>query len=475
MNYPDSSPDQYDFVVIGGGSAGLTAAKFAAKLGRKVAIIEANHIGGDCTWTGCVPSKSLVRVARVAHEVREAPRFGIDASSSTIDSSKVVGRIRSVIKEIYQAESPEVLSAEGIAVYQETARLVGPHSVQAGATPVGFRRLLICTGARPFVPPIPGLNETNFLTYEDLWDLEALPQRLLVIGGGPIGCELAQALNRLGCRVTLVEATQRLLGQDEPEASDLIGKVLTREGVEVALGTSATSVHQNGVHVRLTTDSGGWNADNLLVATGRRANIETLDLERAGVSATLRGITVNRYLQTAQGHIFAAGDCIDGPQFTHYAGWQGFMAARNALLPGRSPAVRKNAPWATFTDPEVAKVGLTEAEARDKFGESLKTVLWPAGKTDRPIIDGAGEGFTKLVTLKNGKLLGATIVGPRAGEAIHELALAIDQGLKLGELANTMHIYPTYSMATMQIAAEDRVSRLLSGFSGKMLRLLTRR
>ena len=475
MGYPDSSPDQYDLVVIGGGSAGLTAARFAAKLGRKAAIIEANRLGGDCTWTGCVPSKSLIRAARAAHEIRDAYRFGISASLSPIDFSQVMGRIRSVIEEIYQAESSEVLRGEGIDVFLEPARLAGPHTVLAGDNLVRFKKLLICTGARPLIPPIPGLNETDFLTYEDLWDLDDLPKRLVVIGGGPIGCELAQALGRLGSKITLVEGTQRLLGQDEPEASDVIAKALTRDGVDVALGAPVTSVSQAGDPVLVTSDSREWSADRLLVATGRQANTEGLDLAKADVATCSRGIKVNRYLQTSQPHIYAAGDCIDGPQFTHYAGWQGFMAARNALLPGRSQAIRDNVPWATFTDPEVAKVGLSEAEARNKFGDAIETVLWPADRTDRPIIDGAVDGFTKIVTLKNGELLGATIAGPRAGEAIHELALAIERGLKLGDLASTLHIYPTYSMVAMQMAADDRVSRLLSGLSGKLVRLLTRR
>ena len=466
------STTRYDFVVIGGGSAGLTAARFAASRGRSVAIIEVNRLGGDCTWTGCVPSKALIRAARVAHEANNGQRFGIEASFLPVSFSGVMDRIGSVINDIYRAESPESLKTDGIDTYFEAAQLVDPFTLRAGNKVIKFKKLLICTGARPFVPPIPGLNECNFLTYETLWQLDKLPKRLLAIGGGPIGCELAQALHRLGSQVTLLEATPRLLGQDEPEVSDLIAEVLTNEGISLELGTPVNSICESEGKLQMHSGGKHWTADGLLVATGRRPNIEGLGLEEAGVRFNAKGIATNRFLQTSQPHIYGAGDCLDGPEFTHYAGWQGFMAARNALLPGKSPGVRDTIPWATFTEPEVAKVGLTEREAREKYGDSIATVHWPLNGVDRPVIDGAQEGFTKIVSRKSGKLVGATVVSPRAGETIHELALAIDRGLKLGDLANTLHIYPTYSMALMQMAAEDRVTRLLSGLSGRLLRSL---
>ena len=474
MVAPASSPARYDFVVIGGGSAGLTAAKFAARLGRSVAIIEANRLGGDCTWTGCVPSKALIRAARVAHESREAGRFGIEASTSPAGFSEVMHRVRSVIGDIYRTESPEALEAEGIDTLFGTAQLIDPFTLRAGSKVIKFRKLLICTGARPLIPSLPGLSETSYLTYETLWELDRLPGRLLTIGGGPIGCELAQALGRLGSQVTLVEATPRLLGQDEPEVSALIADVLAREGIDLQLGTPVTWVRESGGQVRVDAAGAHWTADRLLLATGRQPNVEGLGLEEAGVGFNARGIVVDKFLQTSQGHIYGAGDCLDGPQFTHYAGWQGFMAARNALLPGKSTGVRGIVPRATFTDPELARVGLTEREARQRYGDSVGSLHWPLNRSDRPVIDGAQEGFIKIVSRKNGKLVGATVVSPRAGETVHEMALAIDRGLKLGDLANTLHIYPTYSMALMQMAAEDRITRLLSGVSGRLLRSLRR-
>ena len=464
----------YDFVVIGGGSAGLTAAKFASRLGRKVAIIEADRLGGDCTWTGCVPSKALVRAARTAHAVREAREFGIEASEPSANFPAIMSRIGSVIEDIYLPETPEALKAEGIDTYLAQAEFLDPNTVIAGDAAIRFRKLLICTGARPSVPPIEGLAHTRFLTYESLWGLETLPNHLLVVGGGPIGCELAQAFRRLGCEVTLFEAAERLLGQDEPEASDLVVSTLSSEGVRLQLGKPISKVSGTGEQVRLVSEGSEWVGDQLLVATGRRPDTGSLKLENARVDCLAGGIKVDRFLQTSQGHIYAAGDCTGAPQFTHYAGWQGFMAARNALLPGRSRGTLASVPWTTFTDPEVAQAGLTELQAREQYGESVKTVLWPLEKTDRAVIDQWKRGFIKAVTLKNGRLLGASVVNPRAGEMIHEWALAIDHRLKLGDMANTLHVYPTYSMGTMQMAAENRVSRLLDGPGGKIIQALTR-
>ena len=469
-----TSPTSYDFSVVGGGSAGLTAARFAARLGRRVAIIEADRLGGDCTWTGCVPSKALIRAALTAHTVRKARDFGIETSETSANFPAIMARIGSVIDEIYLPETPEALQAEGIDTYFGSAEFLDPYTVLAGDTAIRFRKLLICTGASPSVPPIKGLDQTRFLTYESLWGLETQPDHLLVVGGGPIGCELAQAFRRLGSDVTLFEATEKLLGQDEPEVSELVANALSSEGAGIELGHPVNSVSATGAKVRLVSKGSEWIGDRLLVATGRAPRVQGMKLENAGVDYSPRGIKVDGSLRTSRHHIFAAGDCTGAFQFTHYAGWQGFMAARNALLPGRSRSEMDNVPRATFTDPEIAQVGLTEIQAREQYGESVKTVIWPLEKTDRAVIDQAKRGFIKAVTDAKGRVLGATVVSPRAGELIHEWALAIDHRLKLGDLADTLHVYPTYSMSTMQMAAEHRVSRLLDGLSGNIIRALTR-
>ena len=474
MTAPASAPLTYDFVVIGGGSAGLTAARLAARLGRRVAIVEASRLGGDCTWTGCVPSKTLIRSANVAREVRFARRFGIDSGQPRVDWPAIRARMNSVIQAVYASESAEQLREQGIDVILAPANFIDPHTLQPGDSTLFGKRFLISTGARPAIPKIPGLDQVNYLTYETVWDIDCLPQELLVIGGGPAGCELAQAFARLGSQVTLFEATNRILSQDEPEVSALIAETLVSEGVEIVLRHPAELVRASGGKVIITSGNQEWKGDTLLVAAGRFPNLEGMGLENAGVTYSRHGLSVDRFLRTSQRHIYGAGDCTGGPQFTHYAGWQGFMAARNALLPGKSRGIRDAVPWGVFTDPEVAHTGLTEAEARLRYGDKVQAINWPLRSADRAIIDGAGEGFIKATTLANGRLLGASIVAPRAGEMIHEWAVAIDRRMKLGDLASAIHTYPTYSMSAMQMAAEDSVSRLLSGHSGKVVRALLR-
>ena len=460
----------YDLVVIGGGSAGLTAAGFAARLGRSVAIVERERLGGDCTWTGCVPSKTLLRTARVAHEMRHADRFGLQPFDPDADLSLVMGHVRSVIEEIYRPESPEALQAKGIDTYLASAKFADSNTVIAGETRIRARKILIATGARPSVPPITGLEGVAYLTYENVWGLKSLPRHLLVVGGGPIGCELAQAFRRLGSRVTLLEAADRILPQDEPEVSTLMRRVLTQEGIDLQLGAPVEEAGQDDTGVHLTAAGRRFTGDTLLLAAGRQPSLSDLELERAGVAYGSAGVEVDSNLKTSQRNVYAAGDCTGGHQFTHYAGWQGFMAARNALLPGNSRGVVKRVPWATFTSPEVAHAGLTEAQAIEQFGGGIQVSLWPMDRVDRAVTEGDREGFVKVVSSSNGRLVGATVVNDRAGEAIHQWILAIDQGMKLGDLTNFLHIYPTYSMAGMQLAAENRVSRLLDGLSGKIIR-----
>ena len=464
----------YDLLIIGAGSAGLTAAGFARQLGVRVALVEKGRVGGDCTWTGCVPSKTLLKVAKVAQQMRTADRFGLHPSEPAVDLGRVMAHVREVVEAIYAEESPAALEADGIEVIQGAARFLDPHTLRVGERTVSARRLLIATGAGPALPPIPGLAEIKPQTYETVWRLATLPRRLLVLGGGPVGCELGQAFRRLGSEVVLVDGAERLLPREEPEASRVVEEVLRAEGVEVLVGAQVVKAWCDAVGVHLPAGEQTVTGDVLLVATGRRANLARLDLEKAGVAYTAEGISVDGYLQTSQSHIYAAGDCTGGPQFTHYAAWQAFMATRNALLPGRAAGVSTNVPWATFTDPEVAHVGLSEAEARRRHGEDVATCDWPLAKVDRARTDGNVVGFVKLVHRKDGRLLGATMASERAGEAIQEWVVAIERGLKVGDLANVIHIYPTYATANMQAAAAIRVQQLLSGTSGAVIRGLSR-
>lgn len=464
----------YDIVIIGAGAAGITAARFAAQLGRKVALVEKHRVGGDCTWAGCVPSKTLLKVAKVAHDMRHADRYGVGPVEPVIDLKTVMGHVSSVVDQVYQPESPEALQAEGIDVHLGPARFVDSHTIAVGDTLLKARRVIIATGAESFVPPIEGLDTINYLTYETIWGLEDLHERLLVIGGGSMGCEFAQAFCRLGARVTVLERGQRILDHDEPEASDLVAKCLEQDGVEVRLNSAVERVWQVGGKVHMMVSGQELAGDALLLAVGRHPTMADLDLEKAGVNYTNRGIVVNNHLRTSQRHIYASGDCAGGYQFTHYAGFQGFMAVRNALLPGSVRAVLDRVPWCTFTDPEVAHAGMTEAQARQRFGDSVMVCSLPMNRVDRALTEGDAAGFIKIVHQPNGAILGVTIVNARAGEMVHEWILAMDQGLKISDLVSSIHVYPTYSMASQQVALQVRMGQLLTGVSGRIIRGLLR-
>ena len=469
----------YDLIVIGAGSAGLTAVRFARALGLSVALVERSRVGGDCTWTGCVPSKALLKAAGMARSMRTAARFGLPPSESAVDLRAVMERIRGVIGHIYDAESPDVLAREGIDVLPGDARFISPDAVSVDGRSLSARRFLVCTGASPIVPPIPGLDGVEYHTYETVWDLEELPASLAVIGAGAVGCELAQAFARLGSGVTLIEAADRILPQEDPEVSEVLSRRFESEEIAMMVRAEARAVstgygHATNARIELA-DGRNVETDALLVAVGRCPNAGGLELEAAGVVAGPGGIQTNRYLRTANKRVYAAGDVTGGPQFTHYAGWQGFMAVRNAFLPSNTVAVREQVPRATFTDPEAAQSGLTEEEARRRHGDGVAITRWPMAEVDRALTDGESDGFVKVVHLPKGRILGVTIVAPGAGEMVQEWTLAIDRGVKLGDLARSTHVYPTYSMASQQLALRAYSERLLSGRVGRLLLRLARR
>lgn len=465
----------YDLLIIGGGSAGLTAARFARRLDLSVALVEKGRIGGDCTWTGCVPSKTLLRAAKYAQTIKDSERFGISCSQPVIDFKSVMGRVASVVQQVFEGESPDKLQAEGIDVIQAPAHFINRQTVSVDGREINARRYLICTGAKPVMPPIDGLADVDFLTYETVWDLKELPPSLAIIGGGPIGCELAQAFSRLGSSVTLVEAADRIMLQDEPEAAEVIARRLTDEGVDLRVSAAVERVEKTATGIRLHLSGGDQvESDAMLVAVGRRPRVDGLGLDEAGVAHGRGGIEVNKNLRTSQKNIYAAGDCTGGYQFTHYAGYQGFMAVRNAFLPFNKRSVLEGVPWATFTDPEVAHVGLSESQAKERHGVKVQAATWPLEQTDRWLTEGDSPGFLKVVYLANGKLLGVTVVAARAGEMIQEWTLALDQGLKLSHMAESIHIYPTYSMASQQLASKLRIDQRLSGLMGTFVRRYAR-
>lgn len=461
----------FDLVIIGAGSGGLTAAGFAAQLGARVALVEKNRVGGDCTWTGCVPSKALLKVAKIAHNVRTASRYGVHTNPPVVAMEQVRKYVQGAVQQVYQFETPEELSQQGIEVVMGGARFLDPRTIAVGARTIRAKKFLLTTGARPVIPEIPGLNEVPFITYEQIFENDRLPNALIVVGAGPIGMEMAQAYRRLGCKVSVVAT--RLFPKEEPEARDVMRQVFEREGIEFTWG-NALSARKDGEVLKVPTDQGEASGDMLLIAAGRKPSVEGLDLEKAGVNYSATGIPVDDRLRTNVKHIYAAGDVAGGLQFTHFAGWQAFQAVRNALLPGESSGFSELVPRVTFTDPEVAQVGLSEDQARAKFGDSVRVGRWDMGHTDRAVCEDDTDGFLKLVAKNDGAILGGTIVAGRAGEAITELIVAIRQGMKVADIAGAIHAYPTYSTAVQQLTADMAIRNKVSGISGRVIRALAK-
>ena len=460
----------YDLAILGAGASGLIAADFARQLGARVVLIEKDRIGGDCTWTGCVPSKSLVKVASVAQTLRTAAQFGIDPSTPGVDMARVRAYLNQTIEQIYAPTAPDALRAKGIDVLPGAACFVSPHAVEIGGAQITARSFLINTGAAPRLPSLPGLRTVPYVTYREIFQNDRLPQTLVVVGGGPIGCEVAQCYRRLGAEVVLV--AERLLPREEPEASEVLEQVFAQEGI-ARLRARAIDVAKDGDGIVVETQAGRAVGDLLLIATGRAPAVADLGLAAAGVNYNDAGIQTDRYLRTTARHIYAAGDVTGAPQYSHLAGWQGFHAARNALLPGRSKGWSSATPRVTFTSPEVARAGLTEATARrERRDVTVRTM--PLSKVDRAVSEADRFGFVKFVAGADGRVLGGTYVGERASEAITEVVLAIQNGWKVAQLAAALHPYPTYATGIQLLATQMALDRATAGMRGKLLRLAVR-
>jgi pyruvate/2-oxoglutarate dehydrogenase complex dihydrolipoamide dehydrogenase (E3) component len=443
---------RYDLAVVGGGTAGLIAALVGAGAGARVCLVERERVGGECLWTGCVPSKSLLAAADLAHRMRGADRVGLVPVEPKVDFGRVMGHVRAAQARIAPQDSPERLRAAGVDVLAGHARFAGPGRLLVdagddGGREVDWRAALLATGSRPLLPELPGLREADPLTSDTVWDLEELPERLLVIGGGPAGCELAQGFARLGTRVTLLEAEAALLPGEEPEAGALLAARLHREGVDLRLATRGLRVGRDGHGFALDAGPRGRiGFDRVLVATGRVAVTDGLGLEAIGVRTGPAGnVLVDRRLATSAPRVFAAGDVTGLLPFTHVAAYQARLAVPNALFGLRRSADYRAVPHVVFTDPEVAQVGLSEAAARDRFG--ARTTIWtfPYERLDRAVTAGEADGFAKLVGGPRGRLLGATAAAPAAGEAIAELAQWVARGARIGDLSQAVHAYPTFA------------------------------
>ena len=456
---------RYNLVVLGAGTAGLVSAAGAAGLGAKAALIEKHLMGGDCLNFGCVPSKGLLRAARAAQETREAGPFGIGMPDSiSFDFSFAMERMRRLRANISKHDSAHRLYELGVDVFFGAAKFVARDAVEVGGQTVLFSRAVIATGTRAASPAITGLAGVGFLTNETVFSLTELPRRLAVIGAGPIGCELAQAFRRFGSDVFLLTHGSRLLPREDADAAGVLARQFDREGIHVALGANILRAEkQDGAKAIVFQQDGRENrvvVDEILVAVGRVPNVEGLDLDAAGVAFDKKGVTVDDQLRTSNRHIYAAGDICSAYKFTHVADATARVVLQNALFFGRKKASALVIPWCTYTDPEVAHVGLYEKQARER-GLDLTTLTVPLNEVDRAVLDGDENGFARIHAEKrSGRILGATLVARHAGEMISEISLAITAGVGLGTLAKTIHPYPTQAEAWKRLGDDWNRSRL---------------
>lgn len=458
---------EYDFLVIGGGGAGLVSSKLAHGLGKRVLLVEKDKLGGECTWTGCVPSKAIIKSGYAAFIARHLERFGVGTIPKDIqfDSSKVMDHVRSVVQQIYATHTPEVIRALGIDVQFGSPQFLDNHHITLNQKIISFNKAIITTGTHAFIPPIEGLESIAYLTNKTLFALEKLPESLIIIGGGPIGCEMASSLNRLGVKVTLLESHDRLLVHEDPELVERIQKILREEGVIIHTKWRANKVSQiNNTITFDCTDADGKPhtiaAQSVLIATGRRPNVEGLSLDKAGVQFDKKSIIVDKHLRTTAKNIWAAGDVVGPYLFSHVAFFQASLATQNAFIPiWKKKISYQNVMWVTFTDPELANCGMTEPEARVQYGDSIH-VYRREYTFDRAVIDRETHGLCKIICHKNGYILGAQILGARAGDIIHEMQVAKVFGKKFTQLYSVMHAYPTYSEVIWHTAKDAYIDGL---------------
>ncbi len=465
-----------DICVIGAGSGGLSVAAGASQMGATVALIERGEMGGDCLNYGCVPSKALLAAAHAAENMRRAERFGLEKHEPRVDFARVMAGVRGVIAAVAPQDSQERFEGLGVRVIRAAARFTVGNVIEAGGETIKARRFVIATGSAPLVPPIPGLDKIPHLTNETVFANTTRPSHLLVIGGGPIGLELAQAHRRLGVAVTVIEKFS-ILPKDDPELADAVRAQLLRDGVALMEGAELKRADPtpSGVAVVVAREGGEatLTGSHLLVAVGRRANVADLNLEAAGVEYSPHGVKTDARLRTTNRRIFAVGDVTGRFQFTHVAGYHAGIVLRNALF--RLPAKLDDGavPWVTFTDPELAQVGLSEAEAR-KRGGKISVLRWPFHENDRAQAERTTEGFAKAVLDGGGRVMGAAIVGAHAGELIQPWCLAVAKRMKIGAMASLILPYPTLGEVSKRLAGSYFIPKLFSERTRRIVRLLMR-
>jgi pyruvate/2-oxoglutarate dehydrogenase complex dihydrolipoamide dehydrogenase (E3) component len=448
---------EFDIVVIGGGSGGLVVAAGGAALGAKVALVEKNRLGGDCLWYGCVPSKTLIKSARVAHQMRHADRWALTPPPVHPDLAKVMERVADVIKGIEPHDSPERFRGLGVDVVFGAGRFVARDAFEVNGRKLTAKTFVIATGSRPAVPRLSGIDTTPYLTNETVFDLREPVRSLIVVGAGPVGCEMAQAFRRLGSDVTLVDIAPRILPREDADAAAVVFAAMAAEGIRHYLGASILGCEGNRGDIRVKVQAAdGMPAvlpgTHLLLAAGRVANLEGLGLDAAGVEVDRGRVVVgDDGLRTTNDDIYVIGDAAGGPQFTHLAEHHAGIFLRRAIFRMRWAKPSPVVPWCTYTDPELARVGLSEADAKD-HGVAHQVYRFAFDEIDRARAESETEGFAKIVTTPGGKLLGATIVGPHAGELIAEYVLALAKGMNAKELTSVIHAYPTFAQINRRVA-----------------------
>jgi pyruvate/2-oxoglutarate dehydrogenase complex dihydrolipoamide dehydrogenase (E3) component len=464
MARPPKGEGIYNVVVIGAGTAGLVTAAGTAGLGGRVALIERNKMGGDCLNFGCVPSKALISSARLIHRIRRAEEWGLRKIEPQFDFEQVFARMRDRRAKIAPNDSQERFESLGVEVFRGEAKFCGPHQVAIGDTLLRARNIVIASGSRTAIPPIDGVDEVPYFTNETIFDeLKTKPDRLIVLGGGPIGCELGQTFHRLGVRTTIVQRGPRLLPREDLEVSEFLEARLRNEGVTIMTNGTAKAVHRLNGGIEMTVGDSRLTADTLLICSGRRPNVESLDLEKAGVESDGRAIKVNEYLQTSQPHIYAAGDIVGPYLFTHMADVQARVVVRNILMPLqllRQKIDYSVVPWCTYVEPEIATVGLNEAAARNKNIE-YDVIRQELAEVDRAVLESEDYGLAKVLVAKGtDRILGATLVCENAGDLVHEFVLAMKNGIGLGKISATTHAYPTLAELARKIADKYNRTRL---------------
>ncbi len=465
---------KYDIAIIGGGAAGLSVAAGAVQLGARTALVNRGPLGGDCLHHGCVPSKSLIHSAKLVHMSGEAKSLGLEAQIRPVNMATVMASVRQVISRIEPHDSPERFRSLGTEVIFGEGRFTSPNRFEVEERIIQARKFVIATGSRPKIPPVEGLVDTPFLTNESLFSLDEQPPHLLILGSGPIGCEMAQAFRRLGSRVTVFSSSPRVLPREDEDLSEVIRKTFIDEGIELFLGIQVlrTARHAQGVAVWLETPQGATRltGSHLLVAAGRHPNLDNLGLDQANVMLENGHLVLDRRLRTTHPDIYACGDVAGPFLFTHMAEHQANVVLKNALFHWPAKVETKAVPWCTFTDPELARVGLSETEAQSKKIRH-EVFRFDFRDIDRAQTIRNPRGFAKIVATPGGRILGAAIVGPEAGELIHEYILAVRARLKLSDISNTIHIYPTLAQINRKVA-DMRLKAALTPFRKKMLKRL---